>query len=155
MVLTIIAAVGTIAALLPYAQVHRRITYGACAFIAVIGTAAVISQMQRLYHSERVKETLSNLLAEGQNLSHTIAAQNPGQRVNYPDPTGKHQAKHEILAEWCARVETVLRRDLGEVYVSRFHLGGSNEQGATSMTIWKTNHRLETLASFLVELGHK
>lgn len=150
-----IATVGTIASLLPYAQVHQRVTYWTCVFVAVIGTAAVIYQMRRLYHLERVRETLSGLLAEGQNLCHTIAAQNPGRRVDYPNETIKHREKWDILAEWCSRVDTVLRRDLGESYVSRFHLGGSNEQGATSMTIWKTNHRLETLASFLVELGRR
>jgi len=44
------------------------------------------------------------------------------------------------------------RTDDGEGYVSRFHFGGSNEQDKRSMTIWKMNHRLETLATFLVEL---
>jgi hypothetical protein len=115
----------------------------------------VIIEIRRLYHLERVRGLLSNLLAEGENLKQAVAAQNPGQRVDYPSQTVKHQAKWDILAEWCSRVETALRRDLGESYVSRFHLGGSNEQPATSMTIWKTNHRLETLASFLVELGRK
>ena len=154
-VLTLIATVGAIAGLLPYAAVHRRVAYGGCLLVALAGTAAVMYQLPRLYRLERARGALSILLAEGQKLAHTIASENPGQRVDYPNRTVKHQAKYNLLAEWCSRVETVLRRDLGESYVSRFHLGGSNEQDASSMTIWKTNHRLETLASFLVELGRK
>jgi|GEM_PF-4715059 len=52
------------------------------------------------------------------------------------------------MAEWCERVEIALRQHFGESYISRFHQGGSNEQDAREMTIWKMNHRLETLATF-------
>lgn len=154
-VLTMIATVGTIAALLPFADVHRRTTYIVCVFVAVIGFAAVAYQMRRLYKLERVRELLSSLLDEGHRVTLAIANQNPGRRIDYPNQTVKHQVQYNTLAAWCGRVENVLRLELAESYVTRFHLGGSNEQDAASMTIWKMNHRLETLAGFLVELGHK
>ena len=149
-----IATVGTIATLLPYAGVHRRTAYLLCVFVAVAGISAVIWQMRRLYRTDRVRVLLSQLLAEGHQLVLTIGAENPGERAHwreFPAFTVRDQLPYNRMAEWCGRVEVALRKYLEESYVTRFHLGGSNEQDARSMTIWKMNHRLETLASFLTE----
>lgn len=152
-VLTTIAAIGTIAALLPYANVHWRITYLSCGGVAIVGITAVVYQMKKLYRVDKVRVLITDLLGEGHKLLLTATAQNQARRLeDFPDRTVRDQNDYNIMAGWCRRVETVLRQHLGESYVTRFHLGGSNQQNATSMTIWKMNHRLETLASFLMEL---
>lgn len=81
-------------------------------------------------------------------------AANPSRAVeSFPENTFNDLIPHMAMADWCKHAEGVLRQRLGGAYVTRFHLGGSNLQDATSMTIWKMNHRLETLAGFLLELG--
>ena len=153
-VLTMIATVGTIATLLPYASVHRRTAHLLSIFIAVAGIAAVFWQMRRLYRADHLRMLLSQLLAEGHQLVLRIGAENPGERNHwreFPAFTVRDQQQYDRMADWCGRVEVALRKYLEESYVTRFHRGGSNEQDATSMTIWKMNHRLETLASFLTE----
>lgn len=155
-VVVLVTVVAAIAALLPYAAVHRRITYGACVAIALLGTAAVVYQLWRLVHADRTRTQISELLAQGHQLVLTAGQQNPGRGPKlYPSLTWNDIESHAVMSDWCERVEAVLRErmgELGESYITRFNLGGSNEQDATSMTIWKMNHRLETLASFLTEL---
>jgi hypothetical protein len=134
-VITVIAAIAT---LLPYASVHRRITYAACAVVAVLGAACVVFQMWRLRHTEKTRELLSELLADGIEITQSV--------------NEKVMDDQETIRDWCQRAELLLRNRLGESYVRRFHLGGSNVQSGRSMTVWKNNHRLETLAGFLTEL---
>jgi uncharacterized membrane protein YcjF (UPF0283 family) len=154
-VLTMIATVGTIAALLPYAQIHQRITYWTCVAVAIVGVAAVVAQMRRLYRLQCDRKIINDLLMEGHNLVLTTKAANPSRAVEtFPANTFDDLITHMAMADWCKHAEDVLKQRLGAAYVTRFHLGGSNIQDATSMTIWKMNHRLETLASFLLELGH-
>jgi hypothetical protein len=109
-----------------------------CAIVAGLGLTAIIYQMRRLYRHDIVRELISELLADGTEVT-----------LSVDDKTIQGQT---AIRKWCERAESVLRQYLGESYVRRFHLGGSNTQDATRMTVWKTNHRLETLASFLTEL---
>ena len=158
MVLTMIAVVSAIAAFLPYAQVHWKTTYAAVVFIAVLGSAALVYQMYGLYYRASTVKQINKLIAEGQGLTLSIKALHPNVKVfDYPsDYLGDPDEREAYLKmdEWCKRVEDLLieRTDDGEGYISRFHFGGSNEQDKRYMTIWKMNHRLETLATFLPEL---
>lgn len=151
-VLTMIAIVGTIATLLPYAAVHRKTTYALCAFVFVLGLTAVGYQMWRILRFDRARIRISRLLAEGPQLSLTLITDQPSRDIeSYPSQTFPDLDAFMLMEKWCKAVEAVLRT-LDESYVTRFHLGGSLKQDERSMTIWKTRHRLETLASFLLEL---
>jgi hypothetical protein len=123
-----------------------------CIIIALIGLLTVIYQVRRLYRFEKSRLAISDLLAEGQQRVLAITSSQPTRNIsNYPSLTWDDSDAYELMESWCKQVERVLQT-LGESYVTRFHLGGSNEQDAKSMTVWKMNHRLETLASFLREL---
>jgi hypothetical protein len=92
------------------------------------------------------------LLAEGQQRVLAITSNPPARGIrNYPMLVWDDTDAYALMEDWCKQVEAVLQ-PLAESYVTRFHLGGSNEQDAKSMTVWKMNHRLETLAGFLREL---
>lgn len=149
-IVTIIATVGTVAALLPYALLHRRIAYLAFG-VSLAGAAAVLYQWRKLYRQARTRNRIGELLAEGHRLVLKIGGEYPGRYREFPGPTVRDYSEYKQMADWCSQVEAALRAGLGESYVTRFHLGGSNEQDARSMTVWKMNHRLETLASFLNE----
>lgn len=97
---------------------------------------------------------INRLLAEGHQLVVAVGGNLPAARWReFPSSSlPKDQEAYRLMADWCRRVENVLRKYLDEAYVTRFHLGGSNERDARSMVIWKMNHRLETLATFLREL---
>jgi len=150
-VVTVLALIAALAALLPFAAIHRRITYIACVVIALLGAIAVIYQMRRLYRLDKARTLLSILLAEGHQTVLRVGRLSP-HWGEFPGLAEEDKEHYQLLADWCARVEDVLRKYAGEAYVNRLHLGGSNLQDASSMTIWKMNHRLETLASFLAEL---
>jgi hypothetical protein len=112
-----------------------------CAIIGVFGLLAVIYEIRRLYLLDIARRFISALLAEGSQL--TLFVEHHGERS---------EKTQGLIADWCQRVESVLREYLDESYVARFHLGGSLVQDANSMLVWKNKHRLETLASFLAEL---
>ncbi len=151
-VVIVVTVIAAIAALLPYASTHRRTTYVACVVIALLGAASVIYQMRRLYRLDCARELISRLLAEGQQIVFAVCTAQPNRDIaTYPSLTWADSDAYILLERWCVKVETALRT-LDESYVTRFHLRGSNQQDAKSMTIWKMNHRLETLASFLTEL---
>jgi len=109
-----------------------------CIAVAVVGLITVIYQVRRLYRLDMARTLLNELLTEGTEITQSV--------------DDKVIQGTEAIREWCAKVDVVLRKYLGESYVKRFHQGGSNTQGAASMTVWKNNHRLETLATFLTEL---
>jgi hypothetical protein len=94
--------------------------------------------MWKLIRLERARKRISELLAEGTQITLTV--------------DDKVIQGRTAIKEWCEKVELVLREYLDESYVTRFHLGGSNIQGSDAMSVWKNNHRLETLARFLTEL---
>lgn len=153
-VLTMIAIVSAIATFLPYSLVHQRITYTACAIVAVLGISCVAYQMWSQYHLENTKTAISRLLAEGEQITLSIVTNSPDARQypkDYPSDTVDSHENYVLMVDWCKRVENVLRKQ-DESYVTRFHLGGSIEQDKRSMIIWKARHRLETLASFLAEI---
>ena len=109
-----------------------------CVGVAVVGLIAVLYQVRKLYRLDMARTLINELLIEGTEIT---------QRVDDRVIQGTQEIK-----EWCDKAEAVLRKYLGESYVKRFHQGGSNTQGADRMTVWKNNHRLETLATFLTEL---
>ena|ERR1041384_2972701 len=123
-----------------------------CSIIAVIGLMTMIYQLRRLCRFDKARVVIGDLLAEGQELARTLISTHPSRRIeDYPSQTFEDLDEYMMMENWCKRVEDRLR-PLGESYVTRFHLGGSLQQDERSMTIWKTRHRLETLASFLLEL---
>ena len=138
-VVTVMTAASLIAAILEVTglAVSKKV-FALCVAIAVIGLVAVVYQMLRLYRIDMAKALLNDLLAEGTDITQTV--------------DDKVIQGEQAIREWCAKVEVVLRKYLGESYVKRFHQGGSNTQGPDRMTVWKNNHRLETLATFLTEL---
>lgn len=150
-VLTMIAMVSAIAALYGLTDNHRRIAWLVAAIVAVWAIAAVTYHSIRLIRRDRTRDEINALLIEGHQTVLRVSNVNHNWQ-DFPSRSVRHQEHYDILANWCGRVENVLRKYPGEPYVTRFHLGGSNQQDATSMTIWKMNHRLETLASFLAEL---
>jgi hypothetical protein len=153
-VVTMITVITAIITLLPYASVHRRVTWIACLIIAVLGAVAVICEIRRLYRFDSARIAISRLLAEGEQLTQTIITNSAEARQYqdvFPCDTVSSHNDYLLMVDWCKRVEDVLRK-VDESYVTRFHLGGSNEQDKRSMTLWKARHRLETLASFLSEL---
>lgn len=154
-VLTMIAVVSAIAAFLPYAQVHWKTTYAAIVIIFVLGSAGVAYQMYGLYYRANTVRQINRLLAEGHQLILLVGGDLPGRFRDFPGLGVQDQEQYNRMADWCKRVEGVLMERNGEGYVSRLHFGGSNEQDKRSMTIWKMNHRLETLATFLAELDQR
>lgn len=125
-----------------------------CVFVAVYGSVATTYYLIRLHRFDMARIWINRLLAEGHQRVMAVKGTLPVDRWR-EFPSGSRpedQEAYNLMADWCERVENVLRKYLDEAYVTRFHLGGSNERDARSMVIWKMNHRLETLASFLREL---
>jgi hypothetical protein len=87
------------------------------------------------------RDAINDLLAEGQALT-----------LQIQQTCDKTAEGERMIADWCMRVEIVLRKYLKEAYVTRFHQGGSNIEGPNAMTVFKNNHRIETLMTFLLEL---
>ena len=131
-IVTIITTLTGIATILPYASVHRRVSFAGSVLVGVLGAVAVYYEVSRLYRMEMLKSKLDELLVSGSHITHSIQ-----QRIT---------EEHESIRDWCAQVEAVLREYLNESYVVRFHQGGSITAGPAAMTIWKNNHRLETLS---------
>jgi hypothetical protein len=117
---------------------------------------AVTFQIFRLIKKDRTAKRINEMLAEGQRLAVAIKAKNPNVEAKFFPKGGvgaqEDQEAHDQILGWTNRVETLLRERLDEGYVDRFHFGGSLEQDKAHMTLWKTWHRIETLASFLREL---
>ena len=152
-VVTAMTACSLIVAVLALAwpSVSKKV-FVLCFVIGAIGLVTIIYQMRRLYRMDRLKVLIGHLIAEGHHLVLEVGAGLPGRFRDFPNNNLRDKQHYDLMAEWCGRVEIVLRQYFDESHVSRFHLGGSSEQDATSMNIWKMNHRLETLASFLTEL---
>ncbi len=131
-IVTIITTLTGIATILPYAAVHWRISFAGSVLVGLLGTVAMYYEVRRLYRIEMLKSKLDQLLVSGSQITHSI-----NQRT---------MEEHESIRDWCAQVDAVLREYLNESYVARFHQGGSITQGPAAMTIWKNNHRLETLS---------
>ena len=151
-VVTAMTTLGSIVAILALAGSPSKKVVALCLVIAVIGLITVIYQVRRLYRFDKARILIGELLAEGQQRVLAITSTPPTRGIrHYPAQVWGDLDAYDLMERWCRQVEAVLR-PLGESYVTRFHLGGSNEQDAKSMTVWKMNHRLETLASFLNEL---
>jgi hypothetical protein len=111
-----------------------------CFLIGLFGVVAIIYELRRLVRHDRARILISRLLAEGQQVVLYTSTRNPDRDTNLANQ------------DWINRVEGVLRKYLDDSYVTRFHLGGSNQEDFRSISVWKQNHRLETLASFLREI---
>lgn len=120
-----------------------------CIGVAVLGLITIIYHVYRLRRFDLARVWISRLLAEGQQLVLAVGKNLPGRFREFPSAQDE---QYQLMADWRDRVESVLRKYLDESYITRLHLGGSNEQDVGYMTIWKMNHRLETLATFLREL---
>ena len=145
-VLVMISTVVTLIIVIsPYASVRWRTTWIACAVIAVLGFITIFRELRRQYRFDMARHAINELLVEGR----TITDQVEKTLDKQPEwPEGE-----KIIAEWCERVDDALRKYLKEeLYVMRFHQGGSNAARPNEMTVFKNNFRLETLASFLQEL---
>lgn len=155
-----ITMVSALVVLYGLSSIHRKIGYVGLAIVAVWGLAALIYQMWKQYDHERkekyreeTKRQINDLLAEGQRLAVSIKTRNPNcDRRFYPENRREDWDDYNLIVDWTKRAEDVLRKRLNEGYVERFHFGGSVEQDKTSMTLFKTFNRLETLASFLAEV---
>lgn len=121
------------------APVSKKVV-AVCMVIAGFGLIAVAFELRRLHRTDRARILIARLLGEGQQVVLYTSTRIPDRDTNL------------LNENWCRRVEDVLRKYLDEGYVTRFHLGGSNQEDFRSMSVWKQNHRLETLASFLREL---
>ena len=130
-----------------------KLTIGICFGIAILGLITIVHHIRKLHRFDMARVWINRLLAEGHQLVLAVGGNHPGLFREYPSSSRpEEREKYDLMADWCKRVENVLRKYLDESYVTRFHLGGSNERDARSMVIWKMNHRLETLATFLQEL---
>jgi hypothetical protein len=131
-----------------------RLTVGICFGIAVLGLITIAYHIYQLRRLDMTRIWINRLLVEGHQLVIAVKASSKSRMIReFPSAIRiEDQEQYNLTVDWCNRAEQVLRTYLDESYVTRLHLGGSNEQDATSMTIWKMNHRLETLATFLTEL---
>lgn len=132
-----------------------RTVLAICVIIGIFGLIAVIYEIRRLVRLDTAKVMISRLLAEGEQVALYIVLNSEAAGrypKDYPQIRVMDQEYFDLMSDWCRRTDDALRKYLDESYVTRFHLGGSIEQDQRSMTIWKTRHRLETLASFLTEL---
>jgi hypothetical protein len=131
-----------------------RLTVGICFGIAILGLITIAYHIYQLRRFDMARIWINRLLVEGHQLVGAIGGTLRADRFReFPSSSRpEEREQYNLMADWCRRVENVLRKYLDESYVTRFHLGGSNERDARSMVIWKMNHRLETLATFLQEL---
>src|ERR1041385_3700619 len=139
-VLAMISTVVTfIIVITPYASIRWRTTWIACAIIAILGLITIFRELRRQYRFDMARHAINELLVEGRTITDQVEKTLAGQ------PEGE-----KMIAEWCGRVDDALRKYLKEeLYVMRFHQGGSNVARPDEMTVFKNNFRLETLASFL------
>ena len=128
--------------LAPFADVRWRTTWIACAVIAVLGLITIFRELRRQYRFDLARHAINELLVEGRTITDQV------EKTLDKQPEGE-----QMIAEWCGRVDDALRKYLKEeLYVMRFHQGGSNMARPDEMTVFKNNFRLETLATFLQEL---
>jgi len=130
-----------IIAIYPYTAIHYRTTWIACIIIAILGFITISRQLYRQYHWERARDLINELLVQGRIITDDV------QQNCDKTPKGE-----KMIDDWCKQVEGVLRKHLTDAYVMRFHQGGSNLAPPKEMTAFKNNFRLETLATFLLEL---
>jgi hypothetical protein len=142
-VLVMISTVVTLIIVIsPFASVRWRITWTVCLVIAILGLITIFRELRRQYRFDMARQAINALYVEGRTITDEVE--------NTCDKTPKGE---QMIADWCARVDDALRKHLKEeLYVKRFHQGGSNMARPGEMTVFKNNFRLETLATFLQEL---
>lgn len=142
-VLVMISTVVTLIIVIsPFASVRWRITWTVCLILAILGLITIFRELRRQYRFDMARQAINALLVEGRAITDEV--ENMGDK----SPKGE-----QMIANWCGRVDDALRTYLKEeLYVTRFHQGGSNIARPGEMTVFKNNFRLETLASFLQEL---
>lgn len=142
-VLVMISTVVTLIIVIsPYASVRWRTTWIACAVIAALGLITIFRELRRQYRFDMARRAINALLVEGRSITDEV------EKTCDKQPKGE-----QMIAEWCGCVDDALRKYLKEeLYVMRFHQGGSNVARPDEMTVFKNNFRLETLATFLQEL---
>lgn len=143
---TVVITLATVTAvafvIIPYSSVHYRTAWAICLVMVALGAIAVLREIWKQYDWNRARTLINELLVEGRRITDSVEREPQDQTMD-----------DARIKEWCDKVENVLRAHLkNEAYVMRFHQGGSIQHGPESMSVWKNNHRLETLATFLSEL---